>query len=112
MLRGQLNIVILSFIMLAFGACVQSEEITQQKKEMERTEETAIEDLEKVEHYKSGELAHILEREMNRKGQAVGYHYNQLPTRKGEIITGTETEVKEYGIYQAQVIVSEVEKTY
>src|SRR5699024_5721933 len=56
-------------------------------------------------------LPHILEGELNRKGQAVGFHYAELPTRKGEIIEDSETEEDEQGIYEAKVSVSEVEKT-
>lgn len=72
---------------------------------------TAIDDLEQIEYFKAGALEHILEGELNKKGQAVGFHYNQLPTKKGEIVEGTKTETNELGIYEAKVIVNNVEKT-
>jgi len=77
----------------------------------EAFEVTDINDLDQIEHFRSGALEHILEGELNKNGQAVGYHYDQLPTKKGEIIEGTETKPNEVGIYEAEVIVSDVKKT-
>lgn len=76
----------------------------------ETNEVTAIEDLENIEHFRDSALAHILEGELNRKGQAVGFHYDQLPTKNGEIIEGTETDENEQGVYEAKVIIDDVEK--
>lgn len=73
-------------------------------------EATAIEELEDIEYFRPGALAHILEGELNEKGQAVGFHYDRLPTKKGEIVSGTETKPNEYGVYEAKVMVSDVEK--
>src|SRR5690625_736830 len=70
----------------------------------------AISDLENTEHFRNGALEHILEGELNGRGQAVGFHYDGLPTKKGEVIAGTETEPNEYGVYEAKVEVSGVEK--
>lgn len=74
-------------------------------------EVTLIDDLADVKNYRNGALEHILEGELNRRGQAVGFHYDQLPTKKGKIIEGTETDVNEFGVYEAKVIVSDIEKT-
>lgn len=71
---------------------------------------TPLDQLEATEHFRKGALAHILEGELNKKGQAVGFHYEALPTRKGEVVEGSETEADENGIYEAKVMVSEVEK--
>ncbi|HLQ73582.1 MAG TPA: EndoU domain-containing protein [Bacillota bacterium] len=70
-----------------------------------------IEDLKETGTFRDGALEHILEGEINGKGQATGFHYDQLPTKKGEIIEGTETSPNEYGVYEAQVKVGDVEKT-
>src|SRR5699024_11062039 len=75
------------------------------------TEVTALENLVDTENFRQNALEHILEGELNGKGQAVGFHYNHLPTKKGEIIAGTETDVDEHGIYEAEVRVEDVEKT-
>src|SRR5690625_4572938 len=71
----------------------------------------AISDLENTEHFRNGALEHILEGELNGRGQAVGFHYDGLPTKKGQIISGTETEPNEQGVYEAKVEVSDVAKT-
>lgn len=71
----------------------------------------SLDDLEHTEAFRKGALEHILEGELNRKGQAVGFHYDGLPTKKGTIISGTETEPNEYGVYEAEVEVSDVAKT-
>ena len=49
--------------------------------ETANNEITPIEELTHTENFKSHALAHILEGEINRKGQAVGFHYNQLRRR-------------------------------
>src|SRR5699024_7371985 len=72
---------------------------------------TLIDELTETDYFRKGALEHILEGELNRRGQAVGFHYDQLPTKKGEIISGTETDINEFGIYEAKVIVSDIEKT-
>src|SRR5690625_1303718 len=77
----------------------------------ETFEVTDINELDQIEYFRSGALEHILEGELNKNGQAVGYHYDQLPTKKGEIIEGTETKPNEVGIYEAEVIVTDVKKT-
>lgn len=74
-------------------------------------EVTPLNELTDTQHFKNNALKHILEGELNYKGQAVGFHYNQLETKKGEIIEGTRTKPDENGVYEAKVIVSDVEKT-
>ena len=85
--------------------------IDTKQEEPEVISATAIDDLVETEHFRSGALAHILEGELNKKGQAVGFHYANLPTRQGEIVEDTKTIEDEHGVYEAEVIVSEVEKT-
>lgn len=72
---------------------------------------TSISELKDTDYYRNGALEHILEGELNGRGQAVGFHYDGLPTKKGEVIAGTETEPNEYGVYEAKVKVSDVAKT-
>lgn len=71
---------------------------------------TAINNLQHIDYFRTGALEHILEGELNRRGQAVGFHYDRLPTKKGEIIKGTETEHNEFGVYEAKIIVNDIEK--
>ena len=72
---------------------------------------TPLDELTGTDIFQDGALEHILEGELNRKGSAVGYHYDHLPTKKGEIIQKTKTEEDSQGVYEAKVIVDGVEKT-
>lgn len=76
-----------------------------------RGEVTPLADLTNTEIFQRGALEHILEGELNRKGAAVGFHYDRLPTKKGEIIDGSKTAEDDQGVYEAKVIVDGVEKT-
>lgn len=69
-----------------------------------------IDDLEHTAIFRKGALAHILEGEINQKGKAVGFHYEGLPCKKGKVIEGTETRPNAYGVYEAEVEVSDVAK--
>lgn len=71
---------------------------------------TTIEDLSDTDHFQDGALEHILQGELNRKGQAVGYHYEGLASSKGEVIENTATATDENGIYEAEVVIEDVEK--
>lgn len=72
---------------------------------------TSISELENTDSFRDGALEHILEGELNGRGQAVGFHYDGLPTKKGEVIAGTETKPNKYGVYEAKVEISGVVKT-
>src|SRR5699024_1350665 len=72
---------------------------------------TSLADLKGVEIFQKGALEHILEGELNGKGSAVGFHYDRLPTKKGEIIDGTQSSEDSHGVYEAKVKVDDVEKT-
>lgn len=87
------------------------DDVIEMTEEVYSTNVTPIEELQHVEYFRNGALEHILEGELNRHGQAVGYHYDQLPTKKGEIKSGTKSDLNEFGVYQAKVTVSGVEKT-
>lgn len=51
-------------------------------------------------------LEHIFDGTINGKGNATGYHYNQVTDSKGEIITGTESQKDSCGVFTAKVKVS------
>src|SRR5699024_10855350 len=55
-------------------------------------------------------LEHILKGEINRNGQAVGYHYEGLPDAEGEVIKGSKSPTNENGVYEAKVKVNDTEK--
>lgn len=51
-------------------------------------------------------LEHIFDGTINGKGNATGYHYNQVTDSKSEIITGTESKKDSRGVFTAKVKVS------
>ena len=55
-------------------------------------------------------IKHILEGEINRRGKAVGFHMENMPTRKGNIIENTRSAVDENGIYKAKVVINGIRK--
>ncbi|MDY0406110.1 EndoU domain-containing protein [Virgibacillus sp. 179-BFC.A HS] len=70
----------------------------------------SIADLHDTSHFRKGALEHIFEGEINRRGDAVGFHYDGLPTKKGDVIDGTETDPNQYGVYEAKIEVDGVKK--
>lgn len=113
MIKKIIKLFFISFAMLFIVGCnvndfIENVAETDQK---ELDSVTAIQDLKQTEYFRDGALEHILEGEINRKGQAVGFHFDRLPTKKGEIVEGTETDPNEFGVYEAKVIISDVEKT-
>ncbi len=101
------RIVINLFLLLSILLFVSCEEGVQ----LEDTDQiVSLDELDNTAHFRSGALAHILEGELNRQGQAVGYHYEGLPSKKGVAIVGTRTNPNEHGVYEAKVIIAGVEK--
>ncbi|MDY0396148.1 EndoU domain-containing protein [Virgibacillus halophilus] len=74
------------------------------------TDIASISDLQDTGHFRHGALAHIFEGEINRRGDAVGFHYDGLPTKKGRVISGTKSKPNRYGVYEAKVEVNGVKK--
>ena len=73
-------------------------------------EVTPIEELQDTDHFLPSALDHILKGEINRKQQAVGYHYEGMPDANGEVIEGTESAEDDQGVYEAKVVVDDIEK--
>lgn len=71
----------------------------------------SVSDLKNTEHFRKGALEHILEGEINSRGKAVGFHYEDFPGTKGKVIEGTESKENKYGVYTAKVEVDGVKKT-
>lgn len=99
---------VLSIILLFTGCQITIESSNEGNKPSESV--ITIDQLERTDYFRKGAIAHILEGELNSRGQAVGYHYDRLPSKKGEIIPGTKTEENEFGVYEAEVIVQGVKK--
>lgn len=82
---------------------------TENKQELEEVRD--ISKLENTENFRQGALEHIFEGEINRRGDAVGFHKEGMDSSKGRIIDGTETTPNEQGVYQGKVEIDGVEKT-
>lgn len=54
-------------------------------------------------------IKHILEGEINKRGKAVGFHLEDVPTAKGKII-GEKTKEDKNGIYKAKIEIDGIEK--
>lgn len=98
-------------VVLLLGACSLEQFTEERGSEFEHEYGTEISDLVDIENFKPHALEHILEGEINRKGQAVGYHYDHLESKKGEIIEGSKTSENEHGVYEAKVKVAGINKT-
>ncbi|MBF0746382.1 EndoU domain-containing protein [Gemella sp. 19428wG2_WT2a] len=68
-----------------------------------------ISDLKNTNNFASHAVTHIFHGEINRRGEAVGYHHEGLPGGKGKILQITGKEDSK-GIYRAKVQVDNVEK--
>ncbi|WP_338854775.1 minor capsid protein [Clostridium perfringens] len=55
-------------------------------------------------------IKHILEGEINRRGRAVGFHMENIPTRKGKVIESTRSIKDKNGVYSAKVEVNGILK--
>ena len=69
-----------------------------------------IKKLNNVENFAKKTLEHIFDGTINSKGNATGYHYSKVTDSKGKIITGTESDKDEHGVFTAKVKVSGVKK--
>lgn len=104
------SFILFTVILGLLTGCALVDELVSNENDADR-EITALDDLVETENFRPNALAHILEGELNGKGQAVGFHYDHLPTKKGEIIAGTASDLDEHGIYEAEVSVEGVDKT-
>lgn len=66
--------------------------------------------LKNTENFAKGAIEHIFDGTINKKGKATGYHYAGVYDSKGSIISGTESEPDENGVYTAKVKVLNVKK--
>lgn len=69
-----------------------------------------IKKLNNVENFAKKTLEHIFDGTINSKGNATGYHYSKVTDSKGKIISGTESDKDEHGVFTAKVKVNGVKK--
>lgn len=114
MVRRLLHILLISFSFVFLIGCDLGELLVGDTVETEEQEQhssvLSLGELEQTANFHEGALGHILEGEVNGSGKAVGFHYDGLPAKKGEVIAGTETDPNRQGVYEAEVKVSGVVK--
>ncbi len=102
------------FVLLVVGVILFSGcdllEDSNTESDLHENDVTPLEELVQTDNFRPGALEHILEGELNRKGKAVGYHYDHLPSKKGKITEGTKTKPNQEGVYEAEVSVEGVNK--
>ena len=73
-----------------------------------------MDDLAKLQHtenFTEKSLIHIFESDINRRGQAGGYHYDMVEGTSGSIIEGTKSPaLNDAGVYEAKVEVNGIPK--
>src|SRR5699024_12847218 len=90
------SFILLSIVIALLSACALIDELVGNENNAPG-EVTVLENLVDTENFRPNALEHILEGELNGKGQAYGIHYDHLQTKTREIITGTETETDTHG---------------
>lgn len=73
------------------------------------TQET-LERIENLDVFRKSAINHIFNGEINRRGQATGYHYEGIENSSGKIIDGTKNEKDNNGVYEAKVEVNGISK--
>ena len=66
--------------------------------------------LKNTDNFAKKTLEHIFDGTINSKGKATGYHYTRVSDSKGEVISGTQSEKDEHGVFTGDVKVSGVKK--
>lgn len=112
-IRRSISLFLLTILLVVITGCgfFQEENLSSNSlTDLKESEVIEIEELENVEYFRQGALEHILQGEINRRGQAVGFHYEGLPSKRGEIVIETKTPLDEYGVYEAEVIIDDIRK--
>ncbi|MDO4466201.1 MAG: EndoU domain-containing protein [Bacillota bacterium] len=70
-----------------------------------------LEYLQDTDYFLESAIEHIFLGQINRKGDATGYHYDGIENSPGSIVEGTKTSPDENEVYTGQVVVDGVQKT-
>src|SRR5699024_10613026 len=107
------KLLILLTVLLLLGACsgILKESNDSSDSEITVDQDVTLNDLSDTNHFMEGALEHIFIGEINRHGDAVGFHYDRFPGQKGRIIYETKSKPDEHGVYESKVKVDDTEKT-
>lgn len=70
-----------------------------------------LKDLRNTDIFSRSAIEHIFEGQINSKGEAVGYHYDQIENTPGSIVSGTKSSKDSHGVYKGKVTVLGTDKT-
>lgn len=106
-------IALLSLFLVACGqkAPVQNtQSAIQTVSTTQQTTQQTLSSLKNTQYFLKSALKHIFEGEINRNGQAVGYHYEGLATSKAKVIEHTRSQKDKNGVYRAKITIENKEK--
>lgn len=125
-MKKLLTLVFAAFLGFSMVACSQSEETiiggadepteivvtdTPQQEEAVVYTEEDLKDLVNTDIFLPSAIEHIFLGQVNRKGNASGYHYDGIENSPGYILEGTKTEPDANDVYTGQVEVDGVAKS-
>lgn len=109
-MKRSIQLLLCSMIIFLAGCTGQVKDESRESSQ----EVTGIElkDLKQTEHFQKGALEHIFEGDINRKGKAVGFHYEgeKIETVRGATIEGTVSKPNKDGVYHGKVKIDDVTK--
>lgn len=72
---------------------------------------SSLKALKRTGNFKDSAINHIFEGEVNKRGKAVGYHYENIRNSAGQVIKGSREKPNKSGVYTGKVKVNDVPKT-
>ncbi len=72
---------------------------------------SSLKALKRTGNFKESAINHIFEGEVNKRGKAVGYHYENIRNSAGQVIKGSREKPNKSGVYTGKVKVNDVPKT-
>lgn len=107
-------IALLSLFLVACGQKAPTQNIQATTQTVATTQQVSQQQsllsLKNTQHFLKNALEHIFEGEINRNGQAVGYHYEGLTTSKAKVIESTRSKEDKNGVYRAKITIEGKEK--
>lgn len=106
-------IALLSLLLIACGqkASESNTQTTSQTVAItQQVSQQSLSSLKNTQYFLKGALEHIFEGEINRNGQAVGYHYEKLTNSKAKVIESTRSKEDKNGVYRAKITIEGKEK--
>ena len=95
------------FFVFSLTGCHNS----QQETDIQEYTIQALDELKHTDYFLESAITHIFLGEINKKGQATGYHYDPIKDSPGTIVEGTKSKENDDGVYQAQIEVNHVLKS-